>query len=145
MANHPRDKAKKAAYDREYYLSKCEEKKDRSHRWHRDNYTLMAGRKHSLWKKYRLRLEEYEALVESQNGVCIVCSRPERTVDPRTVQPYALAVDHDHETGVIRGLLCAHCNRGIGNFHDAPDVLRAAAAYLEGVRGLAHAPQLSDV
>ena len=52
---------------------------------------------------------------------CIICGDSEST----------LAVDHDHKTGQIRGMLCSHCNRGIGHFRDDPFLMRFAATYIE--------------
>lgn len=52
---------------------------------------------------------------------CIICGDSESK----------LAVDHDHKTGKIRGMLCSHCNRGIGHFRDDPVLMRFAATYIE--------------
>ena len=75
--------------------------------------------------------DQYVAMLESQNGECAICGttvghRSKNGVDSR------LAVDHDHKTGQIRGLLCNACNRGLGRFKDSPNLLRAALRYLEG-------------
>jgi hypothetical protein len=65
----------------------------------------------------------YDQMVAEQDGRCLICgAKPGRI---------ALAVDHDHETGRVRGLLCRSCNQGLGHFRDDPDLLRSAAAYLE--------------
>lgn len=74
--------------------------------------------------KYGVSPEQYDEMRERQGG-CAVCGA-ERSVDGR-----ALAVDHDHQTGHVRGLLCSSCNQGIGRFKDNPERLRAAALYLE--------------
>jgi hypothetical protein len=68
----------------------------------------------------------YRALLDAQGGGCAICRRdqPEPGVG-------GLRVDHDHATGAVRGLLCAACTIGLAYFHDDPDLLRAALAYLE--------------
>jgi hypothetical protein len=60
----------------------------------------------------------------AQGGRCAICG----TDTPGTVQRF-FAMDHDHETGEMRGLLCYRCNIGIGNLADDPDRLEAAARY----------------
>ena len=72
---------------------------------------------------YGLGPGEYETLFAAQNGVCAICKTPRR---------YRLNVDHDHKTGVVRGLLCRLCNgRLLTAARDKPEVLRSAADYLE--------------
>lgn len=76
---------------------------------------------------YGILPEQYIDLLEKQRGVCAICHRPERT-------RRRLSVDHDHDSGVIRGLLCTNCNAGIGNLGDNPGLLRVAAEYLEAAQ-----------
>jgi hypothetical protein len=72
---------------------------------------------------YGLGPGEYEALFAAQNGVCAICGAARR---------YRLNVDHDHKSGVVRGLLCRLCNgRLLTAARDKPEVLRNAADYLE--------------
>lgn len=63
-----------------------------------------------------------------QNGVCAICSEPETRKMKGT--PAALCVDHNHETGEIRGLLCNRCNRTIGLLEDDPEFFKRAYDYL---------------
>lgn len=77
-------------------------------------------------KQYGLTVEDYDKLFEDQNGRCAICKS-----DSFDKRRKALAVDHDHVTNKIRGLLCRRCNQAIGAFQDNPDLLRKAATYLE--------------
>ncbi|GAU66220.1 endonuclease [Streptomyces sp. NBRC 110611] len=67
-------------------------------------------------------MAERDALIKGQRGLCVIC------LDAEPVH-----VDHDHETGKVRGVLCFSCNAALGQFKDRPDVLRRAAKYLEGI------------
>lgn len=64
-------------------------------------------------KKYNISADEYTALLESQGGVCAICHKPE-TVKSRHGKVQNLAIDHDHITGKVRGLLCFRCNTTLG-------------------------------
>lgn len=81
-------------------------------------------------KNYGLDQQAYTALLANQGGVCAICQLAERYIDARTGLPRNLAVDHDHATGRVRGLLCGRCNRALGQLNDDPDRLRRALAYL---------------
>ncbi len=74
---------------------------------------------------YGISAHEYERRAEAQGNVCAICG------NAQTAGRYKyLSVDHDHETGAVRGLLCLSCNSGLGHFRDDPDVLMAAIEYL---------------
>lgn len=79
-------------------------------------------RNFTLKRKYGITLEVYQILFEQQNGVCAICKRSE---ERRT-----LAVDHNHKTGKVRGLLCGSCNRALGLFNDDPEILATAREYV---------------
>lgn len=81
------------------------------------------NRRHALMRKFGVTVDDYEARLEQQGGVCGICG--ERCDTGRR-----LAVDHDHDTGAIRGLLCRGCNTGLGNLKDRPDLLASALIYL---------------
>ena len=87
--------------------------------WHRFN---------SIKKKYGISKDQYESMHTSQRGVCDICGEPETARFKGKTK--ALAVDHCHETGEVRSLLCSRCNLMLGKAKDSPDLLDKAAAYL---------------
>ena len=94
-------------------------------------YHIGAGKERSRhrhrMKKYGLSKDSFDALFEAQSGVCRICGVP--LVEGSTAGD-GLAVDHNHETGETRALLCNNCNRGLGMFRDSPSLLLAAASYV---------------
>lgn len=79
-------------------------------------------------KIYGITIEEYERLLKEQNGLCKICKQPESQI--MRGKQKSLAVDHNHETGEIRGLLCGKCNSGIGMFRENTLLLSEAIKYL---------------
>lgn len=85
--------------------------------------------------KYGITPEVYEALHLAQGGLCRICRQPEsEKIAKGRATTRRLSVDHDHATGTLRGLLCRACNRALGGFKDDPELLLAAAVYLENAR-----------
>ena len=76
-------------------------------------------------QKYGITLEEYDEILADQGGCCLICKRDTPNGQGRFV------VDHNHETGEVRGLLCSTCNTGLGNFMDNPDFLLSAYHYIK--------------
>lgn len=76
-----------------------------------------------LKRKFDMKASEYEEILAAQGGVCAICKNYCATGN-------SLAVDHDHQTGQIRGLLCKNCNTGLGLFKDDKDLLDSAKLYL---------------
>lgn len=81
--------------------------------------------------KYGISQEEYFELFWKQNGTCAICREKETAINSSNNKVQALAVDHCHETGKIRGLLCRRCNQGIGLLKHSPSLIRIAALYCE--------------
>lgn len=75
-------------------------------------------------KQFGLTVEIYDKMHMDQKGLCLICLKPE-------TESKRLAVDHDHATGKVRGLLCSRCNSSIGKFEESSELLRRAAEYIE--------------
>jgi Recombination endonuclease VII len=111
---------------KKYYKEHHQKHLKRQAKWrkeHPGNY-----RKYILKYLYGISYEEYQDMLQSQNGKCAICG----TTNPgKTGGGSAFHVDHSKITKKVRALLCTRCNQGIGFFLENPDVLREAANYLE--------------
>jgi hypothetical protein len=120
------------------YLRDPEPEKRRVQQWRVDNperyseyraeYRARPERKKAdraghLKRKFGLTPEQYDEMLAAQDGRCMICRRP-------PAEGKTLDIDHDHETGRVRGLLCRNCNHGVGKFFEDVWLLMAAAGYL---------------
>lgn len=93
----------------------------------RESYRL-SGKKWKIKHNYGITLDEYQVLFEKQNGVCAICLKPESRKNNKGID--SLAIDHNHETGKVRELLCHRCNAALGMFFEDPLLLEKARDYL---------------
>jgi hypothetical protein len=91
--------------------------------WQQANLPRLAARSRETYleKTYGLTPDQYQAMLDAQNGLCAICHE---------AADHKLHVDHSHQTGKVRGLLCFRCNTALGNFRDSTLVLESAAKYL---------------
>jgi hypothetical protein len=98
--------------------------------WQREFRKTAEGRMHIRrmnLKKYGLTPEQYDTMHQDQNGLCAVCGNPETASNQ--YGPLKLAVDHCHNSNVVRGLLCMRCNRSLGMLRDDPEIIESLLAY----------------
>lgn len=123
-----KDKTRVDGYQR--LCKECNGKDGR--RYRAANYTRVQTNR-MLEVRYGITDSVYEQMLIAQGYVCAICHEPE-TARANNGRVRRLAVDHCHETGQVRGLLCHKCNRLLGDFSDNPDRLHQAAEYLRGKR-----------
>lgn len=102
-------------------------------KWQEDNKERSAysARNRRLKFQYGIDIPEYNRMLTEQDGKCAICGKLEKdNIIHKTAQ--FLSVDHDHNTGKVRGLLCNQCNRGIGMLGDSVESLETAVRYLKG-------------
>ena len=98
----------------------CAKKNDAKYR----ERNVVKNRKNN----YGITEKEYQELKRGQEGICAICRKPETfIVKGKAID---LCVDHDHTTGLVRGLLCMSCNQGLGYFKDSVESLSNAIDYL---------------
>lgn len=83
-----------------------------------------------LKAEFGITIEQYNAMLERQGGVCAICGEPMKKIGEKGKRNHSMYVDHDHKTGKVRGLLCNQCNFGLGQFRDDPILLAKAIEYL---------------
>lgn len=118
------NKEKRANYQRDWASANPEKIKAYALKYYYANPTKSATkREKQKLRQWGLTIEQYEELLKRQNGVCAICNKA-------CSSGRKLAIDHDHKTGRIRGLLCSNCNLGLGKFFDNKELLRKAISYL---------------
>lgn len=138
-ANDPeyRDKIKRAS---QRWREKPESKQliaASAKRWSDSGRGQEIKRADRLRRYFNLSIEQYDAMLAEQGGVCAICKQPETRLHRGRGRLVALSVDHDHRCcpgktscgRCVRGLLCDRCN--VGRWPDEPALLRAAADYFE--------------
>jgi hypothetical protein len=131
-------------YDKEYNAEHLEQKKkwrkehaswlkEYQKKWYQEHKEeLKEGRREeSLKRSYNISIQEYNLLLGKQEGRCAICGAVESTKHHKSKRVVRLAVDHNHKTGKVRGLLCLACNHAIGGLKDDPELVFRAANYLK--------------
>lgn len=123
--------AKDRIAGKQYYCKPCIGESRRVRQDANPDYYRDVKLKHH----YGISYEVYEAILEIQDNVCAICKGPE--THSGFVGVRALSVDHNHDTGEVRGLLCQKCNSGLGFFDDDYERLKVELKYLikSGVHG----------
>ena len=118
-------KEKLIKYDREYKKNNKEEIKNNRKKYHVKNSLKISQqvRAVKLKRRYGITKEQYNLILAGQDFKCAICGK-EYNWNKK------LDVDHDHNTGKIRGLLCGNCNRGLGLFKDNKLIIKNAINYL---------------
>jgi hypothetical protein len=112
--------------DAKYYQANKERLAEYGKRWRAANKD--QDRNWRLAKNYNgFTPEQYQTMLQEQFGRCKICG----TDKPGGVSKGHLHIDHSHETGLVRGLLCNNCNTGLGRFGDNIKLLAEAIAYLQ--------------
>lgn len=112
-----------------YYKKSHQSKKFKEYMKEYNKRNKIVVRRYQLKFRYGITIEEYNNLLKLQNNVCVICGQPETRL--RKGKLTLLSVDHNHETGKIRGLLCYKCNTIIGLASDSPKQLLDTIKYLE--------------
>jgi len=130
-----KDKHSKAAIDsahkrwKKYYDKNSKKLYQNKKEWSQEYYQSHKDLYKKYWwnkkkKLFNIDRDDYDRILKEQNNACIICHRHKDELG------YTLHIDHNHETGKFRGLLCYNCNAGLGNFRDNIDSLKNAINYL---------------
>jgi len=117
------DPLRKQKYN-QYQKKYAKENKDKLKNY--QSRSSEAWKKRNIARRYGITIEYYDSLLEKQNGLCAICLK----------KPEKLHVDHSHETGIVRALLCHKCNTSLGLLQEDAEILNRAIEYLEKHKGL---------
>jgi hypothetical protein len=117
------NKERRREHSRNWYAKNKDRYKDYTRKWREKNIQRARelGLSNQRWRKYRITDEQYTAMKEASAGLCAICGQAAKR----------LCIDHDHQSGRVRDLLCGQCNAGLGNFRENPATLSAAIEYLQ--------------
>jgi len=140
-ANPEKYNARQRAY---YAANRDKNKAQKRKRYTVNREKINARKKKSRFiKNYGITIERYEEMYSEQWGMCPICgSLKDSSFTPRKKTSEVLCVDHCHNSGKVRGLLCSKCNTVLGLMNDNPNFLRNAADYLDYCKEL-HSLSLS--
>jgi hypothetical protein len=117
-----KDRSRKDGYGNECKICSSERGKEQYQK--NKEKILEMCRDARLKRQYGIDVNEYNKLLEEQNGKCAICGSEECTSGKN------FAIDHNHQTGEVRGLLCRACNLALGHLQDSPRLVKNAYQYL---------------
>lgn len=120
-----KNKEKISQIQKNYYMKNTEKVRTNNKRWKVNNPVKM--RANHLKREYNISLEDYDKLLQKQESRCAICKIHKDELKNGKIN---LDVDHCHETGKVRGLLCPNCNKALGLFRDNPDIIKSTLEYL---------------
>lgn len=135
-----KDKERLKEYGKKQYQKNKERRKEQNKEWYKNNKEKQKGHKREYYQnnkehinkyrreyrykeRYNLTLEQIDEMLIKQNHKCLICGT--------SLMETRRCVDHSHESGKIRGILCDLCNKGLGQFRDNLEFLRKAVIYME--------------
>lgn len=102
--------------------------KDKSDQYYRQYWKKVKSKKPHLLNTYGITIDDYNSMFTLQDGRCAGCNKHQSEIGK------TLHVDHDHETKVVRGLLCNKCNMAIGLIKENVSTLKEMIKYLENAK-----------
>jgi hypothetical protein len=120
---HLNNKERRNKEHRQQYIENIDKRREEHKQYYIKNKE--ERRKYKYLNRYGLTMEQYNEMFNNQNGCCAICGIHQSELKRK------LFVDHCHESGEVRKLLCNHCNLMLGNANDNKDILFNAIQYLE--------------
>lgn len=117
------------AYGKDWYRKNKRKNRNRSYKWIAKNPDEVRSKR--LQNAYGITAQAYDQMLADQDGVCALCHKPEKAKS-RSGAIRALAVDHCHDTGRVRGLLCRKCNQILGEIGDKLESAQKLVLYMKG-------------